>query len=458
MAEWDSWTNQQWASIGSELRLADPSQVTVAFGRSIPQMEEERWLSPRHRMHSPRAALKKKYPPHDALLSKRIAEYAAVSVPLHVADAWTYFGRAMAAMSMGAGEVAQHLFYYAELRAAQALLSRHGVLVLAGQNFVLGSVETAKVNMPGRVGYNEHQALWVAFESWARMPAASDFVGANLSFAGVALGEWVQERPVSVSLSSVISPLMQGWGLDLRSFSGDRTLRNHLSYDPTRMRLTHLGINPSLVSSLYDQVWSLLDPGAGNPFESLDALISRQAFEALELQGNQDRKLLATNSYRRQNEQWSERVLGESGRYIADALQHPLSVADPEILKLAGRDTSQKILSVRLSAMIGRSLILLRLATGAMRDLMESAGVGQPLVDFWIRDMLDLHGIAVPPDSPTDYAEMYEDVRANLEEIQPLMSLTEPSGLPAMKRDFARPLESLSGFERVAAWSVARGS
>lgn len=453
-AEWDSWTTE-WIDIERILQRADPGEITRAFGRNLPNMSRGRWLTERHQMRDPRHSLRGKPSPHARLLTQRIAEYAAASVPLHVSDAWTYFGRAMSALAMGAPEVAQHLLYYSELRAAQAILSRHGVLILAGQKMVVRPEGTERIPITGRAGHNDHQSLWVAFEGWSKLASATGFCGGVLSVSGSTIQEWISNRPVSASLGSVISPLLQGWGLDLRRFSDDRNLRNHLSYDPTRLELRDLGISPKLIGSLYEQVWALLEPGAGNPFEALDTYISRQAFEAIELKGGSSSRTLASAAYKKSNRVWAENVLGK-GRsdFMTDFLQRPYSSPEPEILRLAGTDVSNQMLSTQLTGMVGRATILLRLATGALRDLVSSAGATVRTVDFWVKDMLAIHGIESPAGNPVDYADLFREVSETLVDIEPLRLLASSSDIPHMKSTYGTPIETLSGFERVPAWSV----
>lgn len=402
-------------------------------------------------------ALRGQSPPHARVLAERIAEYSAASVPLHAADAWTYFGRAMSAMAMGAAEVAQHLLYYAELRAAHALLARHGVVILNNSNFVLDGGGTRTIPIPDpRVARNAHQALWVVFDRWAKLPVAATSAGSIMSVAGVTTEEWVANRPIPSTLGAVMSSLLDQWGLDLKRFSRDRDLRNHLSYDPTRLHQTALDVSPQFIARTFQEVWSLLEPASGNPFETLDLYIARQVFEAIHLGGAGRRSELRRSAYRQMNEQWATSMLGSGrGRYISEFLTYPHQVNDPRILSVAGRDLSQYALSRQLSGMVGRALILLRLATGSLREMLITVGITSADVDFWIGDMLSTHGIAAPDSEPKDYGDLYTGIEDFTLDLERLLLPGATTELADVRTEYASSIEALSSFERVVAWSIA---
>src|SRR5262245_42087950 len=56
-----------------------------------------------------------------------LVAYVAASGPCHVIDGWSFIGRAIDSMLRGDTYGAIHLGYYAELRAAMALLACEGV-------------------------------------------------------------------------------------------------------------------------------------------------------------------------------------------------------------------------------------------------------------------------------------------------------------------------------------------
>ena len=84
----------------------------------------DRWLTARHPYTNVVAALDSNSSTIDG---GKIAEYIAASIPLHVADGWTFLARAFESIRSGDRNTAVHLAYYAELRAAMSLLASEGV-------------------------------------------------------------------------------------------------------------------------------------------------------------------------------------------------------------------------------------------------------------------------------------------------------------------------------------------
>ncbi|MBG6056459.1 hypothetical protein IWX81_002897 [Salinibacterium sp. CAN_S4] len=432
--------------------------VTDAFVRIMPNFTNSEWLPASHKVgKNPRSV--REAPPHSPRRAKPIAEYVAASVPLHVADSWTYFGRAMSAVSSGAIEVAQHLLYYSELRAMHALLFRHGVVLLNKKNFVLTTTGTVNIPFPTSAKYmaeNAHQSIWVLFRHWTKMQASAAFYSKTIQLRGEPLSKWAAERPLQSSLKSVIGPLMERWGMDVARFSNDRELRNQLSYNPTRIQLTPTGMTPAYVADLFQQVWMLLEPEPSNAFEALDRHIMRDTFEAFVTQDHKSRQISVPNQYGTMNEYWVEKVLGlGSAKSVANFFDDPAAQPGPAILSDAGRDLSGLDLTKQLTGMIGRSLVLLRFATGASRDLLTESGCSTSQVDFWLEDMLTLHGIQPPAGTPRNYLDLYDGIRDMVDDIGILESETDPANLAMITEVLAEQFQTLSGFERVPAWAVA---
>lgn len=455
---WEQWSNADYAAIDAALRAASPAAVESAFTRIMPNFAAGNWLTTSHRMHNPRGALRGG-PPHRPTVPPLVAEYAAASAPLHLSDAWTYFGRAISALAMGSADVAQHLLYYCELRAAHALLSRFGVMLLSEQNFVLTATgTTVPIPMPNSsLARNSHQAMWILLRHWSRTQESTSFCGRSLSLSGVSLEKWVDERPQVATLHAVVGTLMDQWGIDLVRFGRDRKLRNQLSYNPTRLKGGTPAATPQYIADLYQQIWMLLEPGQANPFEMLDSFVVRHAFDAFVLQGTAQRSLLASKAVEDMNREWTDRVLGAGqGKFVIDFLGHPRLMGDPGVLAAAGVNLADRPLLEELTGMIGRALILLRLSTGATRELLSRAGATPLAVDFWISELLEIHGIEKPASAPQDYVDMYDDIRDGLADLEPVIETGSAiSEMSALKSQFATQLEALSGFERVPAWAVA---
>ncbi|WP_157593803.1 hypothetical protein [Rathayibacter tritici] len=249
---------------------------------------------------------------------------------------------------------------------------------------------------------------------------------------------------------------MEQWGMDVARFSHDRELRNQLSYNPTRLKLTTTGVTPAFVSDLYQQVWMLLEPVPSNAFENLDQYIMRDAFERFSARDPKDKKIRVPLEYDSMNQYWVDKVLGAgAGNSVADFLDDPAQWPSPAILQSASLDLTSENLARQLTGMVGRAVILLRMATGATRDLMIGAGCSTDSVHFWLNDMLTLHGIRVPAGTPRSFIDLYDGISALIDELGLIDDEDDPAEMAVVAEELAEQLHILSGFERVAAWAVA---
>jgi hypothetical protein len=455
---WDTWSTDEHKAIDEAMGKADPNVIAAAFQRISSNFARSEWLSPGHDVGTdPRSV--DAMPPHDSARTLALAEYAAASVPLHVADGWTYFGRAMSALAAGGIEVAQHLLYYSELRAMHALLFRHGVVLLNKKNIALRTTGTVLIPFPASASHvagNSHQAIWVLFRHWIKTKQATEFCARTLQLRGQPLSKWVDERPMPSSLRSVLGALMERWGMDVARFSSDRELRNQLSYNPTRMLMSPTGVSPEFVADVYQQVWMMLEPETSNAFENLDRYIMRDAFQAFSAQDPDGQSVRVPAEYVSMNEYWVDRVLGSgAGRSVAAFFDRPEEQPPPAVLSNAGQDLSGNNLGVQLTGMIGRAVILLRLATGSAKDLLKESGISSAQVEFWLDDMLSLHGIRLPEGAPRSYLDLYEGISDTVEDLGLLHDEADPADMSLITEQLAREFQTLSGFERVPAWAVA---
>lgn len=473
---WELWTADDRAKVADPVGRANPDVIAKAFSRIATNFPQAAWLPEPHRVADDPWGTSKKALPFGEELDCDIADYAAASVPLHLGDAWTYFGRAMQAVSSGSIDVAQHLLYYCELRAMNALLFRHGVLLMGERNFVLTTSGIEKVPFPegaGSLERNSHQSIWVLFTEWARTAGGASFCGDVVRFNGQPLQAWAAERPQPVDLTGAMGSLLKDWGVDIARFSSDRAVRNNSSYTPTRLRPTPTEVSPAYIADLLDQVWRLVAPVGDVAFQQFDPFIARIAFDSFARSettgettdsdstdtgvGEEDEAEIV-GSYvpgdRTATEFWVERVLGRSaGRFVPEFIDDHTKHPTPSVLVDASPDLSGESAARQFNGMVGRALILLRFATGATRDLIAAAGCSTTDVDFWIQDMLLLHGIRVPETS--DYRDLWFDVEDAVDELGAVRDDTDGTNLAVLVEEQARQMQVLTGFERVPAWAAA---
>src|SRR5258708_5013650 len=101
--------------------------------------------------------------------ASQLSEYIVASCLLHCTDGWSYLGRAIWALLKGDPHRARHLAYYAELRAAIALLATEGIGVFNNEHFAITAPGIAS-QLATRQG--THHFVWDCLEFWASEPSS----------------------------------------------------------------------------------------------------------------------------------------------------------------------------------------------------------------------------------------------------------------------------------------------
>jgi hypothetical protein len=198
------------------------------------------------------------------------AYFAAASI-LHLEDGYSYAGRSIGALLRGDRGCASHLAYYAELRAALALLAANGLLNLNTVVFSLGSNGALLRETPGG---GTHNLAWRLLDAWTRRTTALDLLCNALRPFNVPLRDWLDAASVvelAAPAQATAQHWLRAWSLDLRRMDADHIARNRFSYNPTRLYPRAEFASEPFVS----QTWSLLEPTPGNPFETFDRHLLR---------------------------------------------------------------------------------------------------------------------------------------------------------------------------------------
>src|SRR5579871_4913714 len=102
---------------------------------------------------------------------RQLAQYITASSILHCADGWSYLGRAILSLLQGDPHRARHLAYYAELRAAMAVLATEGVGIFKNKHFVIDGPNCV-MRLDTKKG--THEVVWDCLEYWSRQRRSGD--------------------------------------------------------------------------------------------------------------------------------------------------------------------------------------------------------------------------------------------------------------------------------------------
>jgi hypothetical protein len=433
------------ATIQAAVPKAGRTEIDKAFIRLATHWQVSSWLGLRNRYRTHCIAvidkdLKAKRKPK----ARDMAEYIAASVPLHTYDGWAYLGRAIDAHIRGDTWAARHLAYYAELRAAMAILAHQGIGVFNLHSYVVESpLSLHRVDVP------THDMARLALESWARIPDSASLLLAVIQPGGQPLDTWFGGSTMGSAFTPVGERLLEDWGYDLR-MDTDRDARNVASYRPSAIERRQ---NPTpTVAERYKflrAVWEAFEPGTA-PFHKLDQHLLRISLE---------RMFKATKG------RTHRQSPAEFSRLVAETVKNvPASNIGADLLtKFLLRQTEPADLQLISSArptgavdhiqVISRAALLLRIAAGATGDLIGRTRTQVAQLRFWWHPRGEMLGLwqGAEPASRADFYATWYDVQAALQDFE--LWLNSPPSEPV---DLLRqPFSILGTTERIALWSVA---
>jgi len=346
---------------------------------------------------------------------------------------------------------ARHLAYYAELRAASALLATEGIGVFNKYHFAL----TAR-NVATKLGteHGTHLFSWECLDHWASRPSSGQLFAKMIRPYGVTLEDWF----LPVGSISALAPQAQAWfrqwGVDLRNFPDDRNARNVSSYQPD-------GIPDAWYIKGYDaleftrDLWASLEPSTLSKFETIDLSILRIAAEAL-FNSRTGRK---ANSDPVRFKQFVEPIVNGQGlsqdteRQLLRFLMRGTSPHDPLIFSRSQQLATDA--NTGAQAVISRATLLLRVASGSTTMLLKEAGYDAASIAFWAEGLGRGRGLwdGSSTGNPLDLWADVTPALADVELFQQKYSADEQTFF-RMSAELGQVLIGLGSCERVALWSM----
>ncbi|WP_294181791.1 hypothetical protein [uncultured Schumannella sp.] len=386
----------------------------------------------------------------NARTTESLAEFLSASVLLHCADAWAYFGRSLAALSHGSLSVAQHLLYYSELRSAMAILARNGIYCIDRTNFVLD----AGKNVHRLKADGTHVAVWRYFDAWSRGSAAISPIAGSVKLLGSALPDWLDARHGLASAALMVPQLLSAWGADLRFYARDQKWRNYNSYVPQHASAAAQHHTPSWLTSAVSEVWKLVWSSGGETFSELDAWLTRGAVQQAFREATDEEPAYSLKYARVLDTALPSLVDAAFQTRARTVLRNPLGDS-PEILRLAEARPHARIpSSVATKGMIGRALILARLATANTQSLATASGVSPDAFEPWGLDLFLRSGIGVPERSRSGLLDTQSDIILELEMLQDSEPDKTLEGLANVSSSWSHSYMLLTKVERALVWSM----
>ena len=348
----------------------------------------------------------------------------------HCYDGWSNLAQAVCAETMGNRGVAQHLGYYAQLRAAMSILAAHGIGIVDRRSVVIDKTGSWFCMAGSR---STHKMAWLALETWTKHTSHAWFMSI-IQPNGIPLAEWTQ--PIISQWSGILAEQwLTKWSQMFYNMPDDRNARNRASYEPVGL----LDIAPQAARDVVTSViamWRLVEPSGTAGFERLDYYLLKQAVR------------MRADVERNQVVQTIPNALSLSGnrmRYWNSLLMRPIDDCD-SFLEEAYND------STRIAS---RAFLLLRVATGIVASLLsKSTDDPRGSLDFWWQDVRIRRHLWKADEPPEVFSDLWCDIDVAMARIEHWSSVDREGCYYDLWRDCGGDIAVLSTTERIFLWGL----
>ena len=351
------------------------------------------WLSSNHVYADVVGALRPNSKGIDGL---SLAEYVAYSIPIHMADGWTFLARGLDAVKAGDVDSAIHMAYYAELRAGMALLAAEGVGVFRSRHVAIGSNYATS----DLIGIGTHDAVWALLKEWGADAHRSPTILDAIRVEQKTISEWLDEANIGQPAQSVVaSTWLKEWSIDLQRFSDDHDARNEVSYRPRRIVGTNVPV-PDIKSRVVEpllRIWDSLEPSPEQGGAAIDVELLARALSYAYDRAN--RTIPEWNNF-------VDRELQSASPALRALLKQPLG-STHRIVSWA----QQSSFPPTGNAVLARATLLLRIANAVCAQRLNQSQIGWAEIEFWWKPLGREYGLWTDGNEPEDFGDLWEDVR-----------------------------------------------
>lgn len=337
-----------------------------------------------------------------------LCDYIAASVLSHCYDGWNFLSRGTEAFLNGDISSAIHFTYYSELRAVMSLMASNGIGIFDSRHVYFDSTGS-----PNFLGTGTHPIAQQLIDAWAQNNLHRDNVLNLINVNNRSLSDWLiaSGRTSSTSYAqSLVSQWISKWSIDLK-LKDDRTLRNEASYRP-RFKINPVNVRDGVNNIL--NIWKGLEPVPSNRFQEIDKYLWRIGIE--ETFKLTTGKRLKSKAYIPFVDQIFQTLGEPQDQVIYDFLLRRIDPDDHFILTEARKDSrDNRVNLTNPSAMICRSILLLRISTGFAGKHIDAHT--QALQFWWEETSLSMGLINSIPSGINTY-DLYSDISGSINNVQ----------------------------------------
>lgn len=371
---------------------------------------------------------------------KQLTAYVSASSPAHVIDGWSFLGRAVDSALRGDTYSAAHFAYYAELRAAMALLASEGIGIFSRRHAVIGKAETIPFPKAPEFGKGKntegtHQLVWPVFRFWSSLRRASELLDELIQPEQVHLSTWLNAKKTPISSRAIGQRWLAKWGIDLETVRDDHDTRNLASYQPSEFRSAP-SYGARNTAEFVISLWSMFEPGVGRRFPEIERQLLRSA---VRMGGG-----LSPNEIEQ---------VGFTALEAANWNNFFTAADEPLPFYFAESATSIEETTCHLR-MISRAALLLFVASGSSRHLLQNAGYTAETIAFWWKKHGVDRGLWSPSDIPDDPMDAWADITIAIDEVATWGSNNANAALRNLRQTQQQYINELGAFELVGIWSL----
>lgn len=437
----------------ARIRALSRGDVEITLSQLGPFLSGARWVAKTNRYSSntTRRIGKDLHKIGALQRPKDLSHYIAASCPLHCADGWSYFGKALISLLRGDPHRVVHLAYYAELRAAISLLASEGIGIFNQRHFVVDAPRSVAV-LGDRA--RTHEFAWGCLKFWSRLSRSGTLFASLVEPGGVTLAEWFDPVGGVGQISAQARQWFGQWSMDIGLFVKDREARNDSSYRPDGIPRAW-NLNSSDVLSLVSEIWECFEPSSTSPFANLDRYILRIALEGAFTGRTGKTPLTDPAAF----EAFVLSVVrgqsfeGGVADHWTDFLLRRTVPVDPKLFAYSRLNPTD---ADGYAAVLARAALLLRVASGSACQLFRAAGISSTQISFWWEELGMVRGLWPGKKTRTELFDMWEDISLHLEKIRDFQNQHQQSAQSFYRvgTDLADVVMGLGGSERVAIWSL----
>jgi hypothetical protein len=390
------------------------------------------------------------------LRAPELVESIAVSAVLHLYDGWSYLAQALRATFRTDDSIARHLAYYGELRASLSILASYGVGIFSVTHVVVDAAENVH-HFAARQG--THKIAWSALEAWGRTPYSGALIGREIQAFGRDMADWITAFQGTSTPSLIGADWVESWGIDLSTFSSDKTTRNEVTYgvDFDHAKVCH---TPKTIEPWLRELWLSSEPG-GTSFELLDKYLVRSTLEAIYNTKFKDPYHTLEQSTADLRDKMLEACLaiGLDSDEIVDFFIRDTCEEDLLVMKLA-RSRSAVQEPLQYQEVMSRTYLLLRLATASVSSLLRQASLSADDLGFWWVKTSEDSGLwdsALGLATSEEVKDLWADTYLSLGEFSECIA-DNPSSADSwffFNATISKDLENLSRVEKLALWGIS---